>query len=309
LDRKKGTYEHKRFNQLVDYLAPGDLVVVNRSRVIPGRLHARKQLSGGNVEVLLLERLDPFRWKALVGGKRIKTGSKLEFGKGVTAEIIADLGGAQREIAFARSPDGFLEEIGDIPLPPYLTELLEDPDRYQTVFSKEPGSAAAPTAGLHFTPELIGHLKRKGIGFAEVLLHVGLDTFAPVTEENAHEHQIHSEWFRLPREAAAAVNSTRKRGKRVIAVGTTTVRVLESAYRMVQAEGIAAFEGRTDLFILPGFEFRVVDALITNFHLPRSTLLMLVSAFAGREGIFDAYREAISKGYRFYSFGDAMLIL
>jgi S-adenosylmethionine:tRNA ribosyltransferase-isomerase len=310
LNRRAGQSEHRSFDQIGDFLQPGDLLVVNRSRVVPARLSAKKIPGGGKAEILLLERINPTEWKALVGGKGLEVGKKLELENGVTAEITADLGGSQRLILFDKELAADLEAVGKVPLPPYIHAPLQDRDRYQTVYAKEHGSAAAPTAGLHFTSELIDKLKAQGIGFAEVTLHIGLDTFAPVTEENADEHLIHSEWCSLSAEAADAVNATRHSGGRVIAVGTTSVRVLETAAQGGTAGlEVNPFEGRTRLFILPGYQFRLVDGLLTNFHLPRSTLLMLVSAFAGRDLILETYRKAIKEKYRFYSFGDAMLIL
>lgn len=302
--------EHTSFSQIGNFLHAGDLLVVNRSRVVPARLQAKKFPGGGKAEILLLERVSPTEWKALVGGKGLGIGKKLKLDNGVMAEITTDLGGSQRLLLFEKELGADLEALGEVPLPPYIHAPLKDRERYQTVYAKERGSAAAPTAGLHFTSELIDKLRGKGIGFAEVTLHIGLDTFAPVNEENAEEHVIHSEWCSLSAEAANAVNATRASGGRVIAVGTTSVRVLETA-----AQGsppgrlVVPFEGRTRLFILLGYQFRLVDALLTNFHLPRSTLLMLVSAFAGRDLILQTYQEAIQERYRFYSFGDAMLIL
>lgn len=310
LHRDTGKIEHTHFREIGKYLNKGDLLVVNRSRVVPARLFARKLPGGGKVELLLLERVDALHWKALVGGKGLDVGKQVELPSGLRAEIVKDLGGAQRLLAFERAADQEIQSSGAIPLPPYIRSPLKDPERYQTVYAREPGSAAAPTAGLHFTPQLIGQLKDAGIGFAEVALHIGLDTFAPVNEEDPLEHQIHSEWCSLSLETANVINQARAVGGRVIAIGTTSVRTLESAARKATPkETVAAFDGRTDLFILPGFKFRVVDAMITNFHLPRSTLLMLVSAFARREQILNTYRGAIAKEYRFYSFGDAMLIL
>jgi S-adenosylmethionine:tRNA ribosyltransferase-isomerase len=306
LDRATRKREHKSFAKIGDSLRPGDLLVVNRSRVVPARLNAKKIPGGGKAEILLLERLKPTEWKVLVGGKGLAVGRRVELENGVKAEISQDLGGSQRLLVLERELGADLDALGEVPLPPYIHAPLQDRERYQTVYAKENGSAAAPTAGLHFTATLINELKTRGIGFAEVTLHIGLDTFAPVNEENAKEHVIHSEWCSLSAETAAAVNSTRHAGGRVIAVGTTSVRVLETA---VQASAVAPFEGRTRLFILPGYKFQVVDGLLTNFHLPRSTLLMLVSAFAGRDLILETYREAIRERYRFYSFGDAMLIL
>lgn len=307
--RDRPELEHTVFWEIGRYLNPGDLLVVNETRVIPARLWARKP-SGGRVELLLLKKIADQTWESLVGGKRVRPPMRLQVEGGPTAEVLADLGGSRRLIQFAEPIEPYLPRVGQMPLPPYIHEPLRDPERYQTVFAREPGSAAAPTAGLHFTPELIAHLKAQGIGFAGLVLHIGLDTFAPVTEEDPTQHRIHTEWCELPPETAERINATKRAGKRVVAVGTTSVRTLETAARYATpGTWVAPFAGPTDLYILPGFEFRVVDALVTNFHLPRSTLLMLVSAFAGRERILEVYREAVRLNYRFYSFGDAMLIL
>lgn len=309
VNRSSGAFEHRRFYEVGDYLSPGDLMVINETRVIPARIHARKD-TGGMVELLLLRRETDCVWEALVGGKRMVAGRKLVVTDGLRAEVESELEGSRRLIRFSEPVEPYLEQIGEMPLPPYIHTRLDDPERYQTVYARRPGSAAAPTAGLHFTPQLIAQLERQGIRFASVTLHVGLDTFAPVTEEDPTQHKIHTEWCEVTEAAAQAVNETRKAGRRVIAVGTTSVRTLESAARSARGdEVIRPFAGPTDLFILPGYEFRVVDAMITNFHLPKSTLLMLVSAFAGRDLILKAYREAIDREYRFYSLGDAMLIL
>ncbi len=301
--------EHTVFKKIGHYLQPGDLLVINQTRVIPARIYARKE-SGGKVELLLLNRRDALTWEALIGGKRVGQGKRLALADGLSATVIATLDGPRRLVQFDRPVEPHLERIGQMPLPPYIHEKLRDPGRYQTVYARQPGSAAAPTAGLHFTPQLMAHLESQGVRFARLTLHVGLDTFAPVTEEDPLEHSIHTEWCELDEGTARQVNAARRAGRRVIAVGTTSVRVLETAARYAAAgDSVGAFSGPTDLFILPGYEFRVVDALITNFHLPRSTLLMLVSAFAGRERILAAYAQAVGLGYRFYSFGDAMLIL
>jgi S-adenosylmethionine:tRNA ribosyltransferase-isomerase len=326
LDRAAGTVEHSTFRQLASYLRPNDLLVLNETRVIPARLFARKVPTGGRVEVLLLRRTSELTWEALVGGKGLHAGSRIQVEDGPAAEIAAELEGPQRLVAFDEALDPYLERAGHMPLPPYIHTRLEDPERYQTVFSKEPGSAAAPTAGLHFTPRLMDELQEQGVGFAFVTLHVGLDTFAPVNEDDPSEHAIHTEWCQLGEEAAEQINRTRQAGGRIVAVGTTAVRTLETAARAAQelaapppdaqadaqgaeAQVVVPFTGRTDLYILPGFQFQAVQAMITNFHLPRSTLIMLVSAFAGRERTLDAYETAKREGYRFYSFGDAMLIL
>ncbi len=310
LRRDAPELEHTTFWHISDYLRPGDLLVVNQTRVIPARIFARKP-TGGQVELLLLRREDALTWEALVGGKRLTVGKRLDVDGGRTAEIVAELEGSRRLVRFDAPVEAALEAAGHMPLPPYIHEPLKDPERYQTVYARQPGSAAAPTAGLHFTNELMEHLKReRGVNFASVTLHVGLDTFAPVTEDDPREHKIHSEWCEVTPEAAEAINQTRRNGGRIIAVGTTSVRTLESA---AQAAGpgqeVAAFAGPTQLFILPGYTFRAVDALVTNFHLPKSSLIMLVSALVGRERILEAYRTAVEMEYRFYSFGDAMLIV
>lgn len=310
LDRKIDALQHTVFHNLGNYLRPGDLLVLNETRVIPARIFARKAPSGGRVEILLLRRRDGLTWEALVGGKRPKAGTRLEIEQGVQAEIIAELDGSHRLVRFESPIEPLLEMVGHTPLPPYIHTRLENPERYQTVYARQPGSAAAPTAGLHFTPQLIASLQEMGVRCTSVTLHVGLDTFAPVNEEDPRAHLIHTEWCQLSEQAAREINTTRAQGGRVIAVGTTSVRTLESAARHAgSGQAVAVFEGPTDLYILPGFSFRVVDALITNFHLPRSTLIMLVSAFAGTERILVAYEEAKRLGFRFYSFGDAMLII
>lgn len=310
LERSSGALHHRRFSDIGDYLNPGDVLVLNQTRVIAARLPIRKVPSGGKGELLLLNRRSSQTWEALVGGKGLVPGRIVEVDNGPQARIIANLGESRRLVTFAKPIDELLPTIGQVPLPPYIHTALNDPERYQTVYAKEHGSAAAPTAGLHFTPELIERLNNVGIQFARVTLHVGLDTFAPVTEEYPADHVIHREWCELDREAASVINLARRQGKRVIAVGTTSVRTLESAASNVERdEEIPEYQGATDLFILPGYTFRAVDAMITNFHLPRSTLIMLVSAFAGRERILEAYQIAIQEKYRFYSFGDAMLIL
>ena len=307
--RESDVLEHAVFKNIGDYLLPGDLLVINQTRVIPARIFARKA-SGGLVELLLLNRRDALIWEALVGGKKIRQGSQLTVDDRLTATVVEVMDGPRRLVQFNQPVEAYLDKVGQMPLPPYIHETLQDPERYQTVYAVQTGSAAAPTAGLHFTPELMAALEEKGVRFARLTLHVGLDTFAPVTEANPMEHKIHTEWCEMPEEAARLVNETKKSGGRIIAVGTTSVRVLETATHYAKgAEAVGAFSGPTNLFILPGYEFKVVDALITNFHLPRSTLLMLVSAFTGRERILAVYAEAVRLRYRFYSFGDAMLIL
>lgn len=306
LNRDTGELEHRIFRDVTDYLNPGDLLVANQTRVIPARIFAKKE-TGGKVEILLLRRRDEWTWEALVGGKGMRIGKKIKVEDGPDAEIIEMLEGSERLIRFSEPIEPYFSQVGNIPLPPYIHEKLGDPERYQTVYAKEPGSAAAPTAGLHFTPRLLEELQVKGVKVAYVTLHVGLDTFAPVNEDDPEEHKIHSEWCELSQETADAINETRERGGRVIAVGTTSVRTLESIASLQSP--ISAFTGPTSLYILPGYQFKVVDAMITNFHLPKSTLLMLVSAFAEREKILETYQVAVDEGYRFYSFGDAMLIL
>lgn len=309
LDRARAGLEHTTFWNIRDYLRAGDLLVINRTRVIPARLFAHKE-SGGKVEILLLRRQDELTWEALVGGKRLTPGKRLTIESGPGLVVLSDLEGPRRLLRFDQPIEASLAQAGQMPLPPYIHEPLKDPERYQTVYSQTPGSAAAPTAGLHFTSELMDALRASGIGFASVTLHVGLDTFAPVNEDDPREHHIHTEWCELPAETAAAVNAARQAGGRIIAVGTTSVRTLESAARAAApGEAVAAFAGPTDLFILPGYSFRAVDGMVTNFHLPKSTLIMLVSAFAGQERILSVYRQAAELNYRFFSFGDAMLIL
>ncbi len=308
LERESGQIAHTIFNQISDHLQAGDLLVVNKTRVIPARIFARKP-TGGKVEILLLRKNGDDTWLAMLGGKRLKAGMQLHIENGPEVDILDVLDGANRRIRFTQPVEDFFPAIGNTPLPPYIHEKLDDPERYQTVYSQDAGSAAAPTAGLHFTPQLMQSLREKGVQFAEVLLHVGLDTFAPVTEDNVEEHVIHREWCQVNEDVVRRIRETKQAGGRVIAVGTTSVRTLESAARAAAPEDIIqTYEGMTDLFILPGYEFKVVDAMITNFHLPKSTLIMLVSAFAGWEHIRHAYEVAKQEKYRFYSFGDAMFI-
>jgi len=316
--RATGNIEHRIFRDIGEYLQPGDLLVANQSRVIPARLRGRKKESGGAVEVLLLAlRVDRGVdcWEALVRpGRRIHEGQVLAFDAGLEATVIERTPSGGRVLRFT-APDGnvsaALERAGSVPLPPYIHEPLADPERYQTVYAREPGSAAAPTAGLHFTPELLNALQARGVEITFVTLHIGLDTFRPLGAGSLDEHKMHSEVFELGEEAAAQINATRRAGGRIVAVGTTAVRTLESVGTQ-QLTGcndeVQPAKGRTDLFIRPGHRFRLVDAMITNFHLPRSTLIVLVSAFAGRDLILRAYREAVQERYRFYSFGDAMLL-
>lgn len=307
--RDTGEIHHRTFRDLPEFLAPNDTLVINRTRVILARLIGRKAASGGKAELLLLNRLAAKRWEALVGGKSLHPGREIIIGEEISAEIIEDLGGARRVVAFSHPITPLLPSIGQTPLPPYIHEPVQDPEEYQTVFARDPGSAAAPTAGLHFTPELLDHLTASGISIQEITLHIGLDTFAPVLEDDPREHQIHSEWCSIAAQTFQAIQRAIDGGGRVVAVGTTTVRALETAALKAASNQVSDFEGPTDLFILPGHQFRFTGAMITNFHLPRSTLLMMVSAFMGREEILGVYETAIAHGYRFYSFGDAMLIL
>jgi S-adenosylmethionine:tRNA ribosyltransferase-isomerase len=313
--RSDGSVEHTKLSRLPDYLGEGDVLVFNNSRVIPARFHGRKMGSGGWVEMLLLRRYDDSSWEALVRpGRRVGIGTRIEINRdtgyqhngGVVAEVKGVLPGGVKLISF--SDESKLFSFGSIPLPPYIKAPLSQPDRYQTVYADEAGSVAAPTAGLHFTPELLDRLRQKGIDCLFVTLHIGLDTFRPVTEEEPEQHHIHREYGVLGEEVAVKLSWAKREGHRIICVGTTTVRLLEHV-ALVSGGGLKPFEGWVDLFILPGHNFMLIDGLITNFHLPRSTLLMLVSAFAGTDLIKKAYSEAIEKGYRFYSFGDAMLIL
>ena len=323
LHRDNREVEHRLFRDISLFLQPGDLLILNQTRVIPARIFARKP-TGGKVELLLLRRHNPLTWEALVGGKGIRVGTKVQVEEDngnpipVEAEIVEFLDGSERIIKFTEPIESYFAKVGHVPLPPYIHEKLNDPERYQTVYAHEPGSAAAPTAGLHFTPRLVDELQAKGVKIGYVTLHVGLDTFAPVNEDSPEEHKIHSEWCELSQATADLINQVKQSGGRVVAVGTTSVRTLESAaFANRTSENlnhfdhslIAAYSGSTSLYILPGYQFKIVDGMITNFHLPKSTLLMLVSAFVGREKILRTYETAIKEGYRFYSFGDAMLIL
>jgi S-adenosylmethionine:tRNA ribosyltransferase-isomerase len=312
LDRQSGDIQHAVFKDIGNYLQAGDILVINETRVIPARLFARKLPSGGRVEILLLRKRDTRMWEALVGGKGLTEGKQLQVeaikqgDRAPLAVIETVLEGAERVIRFAEPLELLFPKIGFVPLPPYIRTQLNDPERYQTVYAKTSGSAAAPTAGLHFTPELMDELTTRGIGFASVTLHVGLDTFVPVTENDPQQHKIHTEWCQLTQGTADKINLARTNGGKVVCVGTTSVRTIESA---AQNGVLEAYEGPTNLYILPGYKFQIVEAMITNFHLPRSTLIMMVSAFAGREKILDAYEVAKKENYRFYSFGDAMLII
>jgi S-adenosylmethionine:tRNA ribosyltransferase-isomerase len=309
LNRLTGDIMPHHFHDLPRFLNPKDALILNETKVIPARLPAKKVPTGGGVELLLLKRLSPKTWEALVGGRGVREGVKLALEDGYEAIILEDLGDVRRVVQFSRKITPSLESMGEMPLPPYIHTPLQNRDEYQTVFARDPGSAAAPTAGLHFTPQLLGDIERLGVKTAKVTLHVGLDTFSPVRVEDPTEHTIHSEWCRISYDAVRTINAAHSSGGRIIAVGTTTVRMLETANKNASAGNrVSTYEGPTDLFILPGFEFRAVDALITNFHLPRSTLLMMVCAFSDRAKVLNAYREAMKEGYRFYSFGDAMLI-
>lgn len=301
LDRGTGEIEHSRFDQLPNYLEENDLLVLNDTRVFPARLRGKKLPGGGKAEILLLKERRPRLWEALVGGKGLRPGREITFEGQVQAQIIADLGGTRRLIEFDQDR---LHELGEMPLPPYITEPLAKHDRYQTVYADQSGSSAAPTAGLHFTERLLHEIPCL-VDF--VTLHIGMDTFAPVNELDPRNHKIHTEWCQVSAHLAESVNQCRLSGGRVLAVGTTTTRSLETA--ATQDGILQPHEGSTDLFILPGFQFRIVGGLVTNFHLPKSTLLMMVSAFADRGFILQAYQQAMAMRYRFYSFGDAMLIL
>ncbi|GAV31549.1 MAG: tRNA preQ1(34) S-adenosylmethionine ribosyltransferase-isomerase QueA [Anaerosomatales bacterium] len=314
VERGSGQIDHKTFRDLPEYLHEGDVLVVNETRVLPARLKGAKDETGGAVEVLLLRPRYGTTWECLVRpGRRLKPGAKVVFGDGLLTGLIVDVieetGG--RVVTFSVREGTFMEAVhalGEVPLPPYITATLDDPEKYQTVYAAQEHSVAAPTAGLHFTEELLEKIQRQGVHLAKVELDVGLDTFRPVTAEDPREHRMHAEHYRVPAWTADAVNDAHRRGSRVFAVGTTTVRALESAYNE-ETRLVEASEGVTDLFILPGFSFGAVDALVTNFHMPRSTLLMMVSAFAGRDLIMRAYETAKRERYRFLSFGDAMLIV
>lgn len=313
LDRENGGVEHRLFGEILDLLTEKDFLIFNDTRVIPARLHASRHLDGsGQAEVLLLRPLPEGRWEALVRpGRKLRPGSEVYLGQEgfrIRIEAVTDFGG--RIVSFpelsAAEMDAAIHRWGEMPLPPYIHEPLADKERYQTVYAREEGSAAAPTAGLHFTPELLEKLRQKGVQTGFLTLHVGLGTFRPVMAETTEEHQMHSEFYRISEELADAVNTHRQAGGRIIAVGTTSVRALESA---ADSSGhLPATQGWTDIFITPGYRFKLIDGIITNFHLPKSTLLMLISALAGREKVMAAYREAVEKEYRFFSFGDAMFI-
>lgn len=311
LNKKTGELSHHSFKDVIDFLNPGDCLVLNNTKVIPARLIGHKEETGGTVEVLLLKRKENDQWETLVKpGKKARPGAKIVFGDGLLkAEVLDVLEEGNRLIQFTY--DGIFEEVldklGEMPLPPYITHKLQDKNRYQTVYAKYEGSAAAPTAGLHFTPELLSQIEKKGIRLAYVTLHVGLGTFRPVKEENLTNHHMHSEFYQVTKEATDIINQTKEAGGRVICVGTTSCRTIESA---AGADGkVVPGSANTEIFIYPGYQFKVLDGLITNFHLPESTLIMLVSALAGREHVLHAYETAVENKYRFFSFGDAMIIL
>lgn len=307
--RNTGEIIHTQFRDVHLFLQKDDLLVINETRVIPARIFAKKE-TGGRVELLLLKKIDKNTWQAMVKGKHLIEGSRLVIEEGYSAQIVSNLGDMRRIVRFSSPIEAFIGDVGHTPLPPYIHIALSDPNRYQTIFARENGSAAAPTAGLHFTPELFKTLNDRCIQVAKVVLHVGMDTFAPVREDDAEKHIIHTEWCLVPPQTVEMIRKTRQQGKRVVAVGTTSVRALESAaMNALPGEDLSPYEGDTNLYILPGHKFHIVDAMITNFHLPRSTLIMLVSAFVGREKIMELYEIAKQEKYRFYSFGDAMLIL
>jgi S-adenosylmethionine:tRNA ribosyltransferase-isomerase len=302
--------EHRVFRDITEYLRPGDALVINQTRVIPARLYGTREDTGGAIEFLLLRRVDMDTWQVILKpGRRAKPGARFEFGGGkLHAQVLSIDEGGMRTVRFEYEGvfEEILDELGEMPLPPYIHERLENRERYQTVYAREEGSAAAPTAGLHFTPELLERIGNMGVDIVPVLLHVGLGTFRPVKEERIEDHEMHTEHWEITPDSAARINAARERGGRIVCVGTTSVRTLESA---AGEDGIVrAGGGETSIFIYPGYRYRAVDALITNFHLPGSTLLMLVSAFMGRENALAAYREAVEREYRFFSFGDAMFI-
>ena len=314
LDSKTGEIEHKRFRDIIDYLNPEDMLVVNSSKVIPARLLGVTEKTGASMELLLLRALEGGEWETLVRpGKRAKVGASFNFGGILRATVTGLVEGGNRTVKFEYDTNKYkniyeaLDEIGNMPLPPYITKKLENKDDYQTVYAKEEGSAAAPTAGLHFTDELLERIRAKGVGYGEVTLHVGLGTFRPVKVDKIEEHLMHGEYFHITDEVAEEINRRRAAGGRIIAVGTTSSRVLES---VSTPDGkVHPIDGETSIFIYPGYKFKAVDALITNFHLPESTLIMLVSALAGKENVMKAYEVAVKERYRFFSFGDAMIIV
>lgn len=311
LDRETGEIDHKLFKDIADYLTEGDCLVLNNTRVIPARLLGQKEGSGGKIEFVLLKRIADDTWEVILRpGKKAKPGARFVFGSGeLKAEVLEVLEEGNRLVRFIYEGvfEEILDKVGIMPLPPYITEKLEDPERYQTVYAKYNGSAAAPTAGLHFTRELLETLRNKGVKIAYVMLHVGLGTFRPVKVDDITQHKMHSEYYSIGQGACDIINSAKKAGKRVVAVGTTSCRVLETVGGTTSGE-LKACDGWTDIFIYPGYRFKIVDRLITNFHLPQSTLIMLVSSLAGRENVLGAYAAAVKERYRFFSFGDAMFI-
>ncbi|MED3785388.1 tRNA preQ1(34) S-adenosylmethionine ribosyltransferase-isomerase QueA [Geobacillus stearothermophilus] len=312
LDKRTGAIRHETFRNIISYLNPGDCLVLNDTRVMPARLYGEKEETGGTVEVLLLKHLDGDRWETLVKpGKRVKPGTKLTFGGGKLQAVCLDTlehGGRVLEFSYDGLFYEVLAELGEMPLPPYIKEKLDDPERYQTVYAREIGSAAAPTAGLHFTEELLEDIRQKGVHIAFITLHVGLGTFRPVQVDEVEKHDMHAEFYQMSEETAETLNRVREQGGRIIAVGTTSTRTLETIAGKHNGRFVAE-SGWTDIFIYPGYEFKGIDGLVTNFHLPKSTLIMLVSALAGRENILHAYQVAVKERYRFFSFGDAMLII
>ncbi|EPR27090.1 tRNA preQ1(34) S-adenosylmethionine ribosyltransferase-isomerase QueA [Geobacillus zalihae] len=312
LDKRTGAIRHETFRNIISYLNPGDCLVLNDTRVMPARLYGEKEETGGTVEVLLLKQLDGDRWETLVKpGKRVKPGTKLTFGEGKLEAVCLDTlehGGRVLEFSYDGLFYEVLAELGEMPLPPYIKEKLDDPERYQTVYAREIGSAAAPTAGLHFTEELLDAIREKGVHIVFITLHVGLGTFRPVQVDDVEKHDMHAEFYQMSEETAETLNRVRNQGGRIIAVGTTSTRTLETIAGKHNGRFVAE-SGWTDIFIYPGYEFKGIDGLVTNFHLPKSTLIMLVSALAGRENILHAYQVAVKERYRFFSFGDAMLII
>ncbi|MFC3745345.1 tRNA preQ1(34) S-adenosylmethionine ribosyltransferase-isomerase QueA [Paenibacillus sp. GCM10012306] len=311
VNKETGETDHRHFSDMIQYLQPGDTLVLNDTRVIPARLFGVKEETGAKAEVLLLKNLGEDRWEALVKpGKKLKSGAVIVFSDELRAvvEDESDMGGRTLRFIYTGIFQEILDRLGMMPLPPYIKETLDDRERYQTVYAKHEGSAAAPTAGLHFTTSLLEQIAAKGVSIAYITLHVGLGTFRPMSVEKVEEHVMHAEYFVMSQETADTLNAARERGGRIIAVGTTSCRTLETVGRQCQGGPLVACSGWTDIFIYPGYQFNVVNALITNFHLPKSTLVMLVSALAGREHILAAYEEAIAEKYRFFSFGDAMFI-
>jgi len=311
LGRQSGDIEHQHFKDVINYLESGDTLVLNDTRVMPARLFGLKEETGAKVEMLMLTQIEGNDWEVLLKpAKRIKVGNRLTFGEGkIVAECIKELdqGGRIMRLHYDGILQERLDELGEMPLPPYIKERLDDQDRYQTVYAKASGSAAAPTAGLHFTDELLANIRDKGVNIAFITLHVGLGTFRPVSVDNIDDHEMHSEYYQMDSETADLLNETKERGNRIISVGTTSTRTLETI--MQSNDKFVSQSGWTDIFIFPGFTFKAIDGLITNFHLPKSTLVMLVSAFSSRDNILNAYNQAVSLEYRFFSFGDAMLII